>query len=392
MLFRRFNHMNDVPKGAAKKAVKIVASKLSEEEQLQMLRNKLVGHRAFAKCRGQFEKFNSYKILGIDMVEPQSPTAVLRSFNEWCSLRKVMLSMLATLRRDGHEYAHRELYSALTDPKFVITGEEIPLQDRESGVLIIPDLHDALLLARWLYTSTREDAVHWVVNGSLPRDSHASPELTEQLFEAFPGFANYLEGPWPSQELLPYGTQSCPSFWRMEKSLMCTFSRKLYDKFSRSQSSTIQSVCVDYTADGIRNENWMNHGHLGYFVRNADVSEVLKIFTRDEQDKLSVWRFSYPKCDADEMFGSTDLPQGLMIGLHPEDEHLRWKKMWPSYVSSGCASGLGAVLLGVKGLIMRRTEKFNKYSPLEGLASESSCEQVRDIEHRRIVIRLPWRD
>jgi len=380
--------MNNVPKDAAEKAVKLVVSKLSEEEQLEMLRSMLAGHRAFAKCRGQFGSFPEAEIRGTNKPEVPSRTAVLDNFSEWCSPRKVMLSMLATLRRDGHGYAHRELYRALTDPRFVITGEEIPLQDRESGVLIIPDLHDALLLARWLYTSTREDAAHWVANGSLPGDSHASPELTRQLFEAFPEFVRHFERPWP--RLRSFGTQACPSFWRGEKNYG-TYSR-LSKSFDRCKFSTAGLVWVDYGLDGIRHESWQNQGYLGCFVRNKDVTEVLKVFTREEQDKLSVWGFSYPKCNAN-MFGTEDYPGGLMIGLHPEDEHSRWKKLWPSYASFGCTSGLGAVLLGQKEFITtRKSEKFNRYDPFAGFDPDSGADLTRNIESRRIVLRLQWQD
>jgi len=379
--------MSKLPKDAAGKAAKSVVSRLSEEKQLEMLRSKLAGHRAFAKCRGWFGNFPVEDILGTTMNEIQSPIAVLRSFDEWYSPRRIMFDMLAVLKRDGHGHAYRELHKALTDPRFVITGEEIPLQYRESGVLIIPDLPDALLLARWLYTSKREDAAHWVATGSLPRDSHASPELTQKLFEVFPNFAKHFDRPWPRGEFRPYGVKTCPSFWRDERN-HGVYS-KLCHGFDRSRFSTAGLVWAHYGIEGTRQEKWDNQRSLGYFVCNTDVPEVLKLFTREEQKRLSVWRFNYPKCNAD-MFGTENFPRGLVIGLHPEDEHSRWRKLWPCYTSSGCTSGLGAVLLGE--MITSKNEKFKSYDPFPGFDQNSGTDLVKDIESRRIVIRLQWRD
>lgn len=379
--------MNNVPKGATERVAEPVVGSLSEEMQLEMLRIKLAGHKAFAKCRGRFLHLPYEQVMGAKEEPVPSPTQSLSRFGEWCSSRSVMFKMLATLRRDGHNVAHSELYRALTDSSFVITGEEIPLEQRESGVLIIPGLSDALLLARWLYTSTRDDASHWVKHGTLAPESHASPELTRKLFEVFPNFVRHFDEPWPSQEHRPYGSHTCPSWARKER-LNAIYS-KLFRHFGRYKFSMAQNVWIDYTLNGIRHEGWNNQGRIGYFVCDTDVTEVLSLFSRQEQDTFSVWRFSYPKCNA-RMFGTEDFPKGMLIGLHPDSEHQKWAKLWPCYTSTGCAHGFGAVLLGEKPLFSGEAEKTYKYAPLNGFSHTSGPELTREIEQQRLVVRLHW--
>lgn len=162
---------------------------MSAEQQLAELRTTLAGHRAFGICRGKFGAFDAR-----EMLKCEKPTQTLMRFEEWIGPQRVMLSLLANLKRAGHMYAFTELQHALTSSSYVITGEEIPLEQTESGVLIMFDPEKVLLLARWLYTSNWKDGNQWVTHGTLNPDRMPCGTLTAELLEALPGLReSFLE-------------------------------------------------------------------------------------------------------------------------------------------------------------------------------------------------------
>ena len=107
-----------------------------------------------------------------EFLKQPNPTAALAAFEAAVADRRIMLNMLACLRRDGHLVAEEQLTKAL-DSEHVIVGETVPLEETEHGVLLIFDPEKVFLLTRWMYTSNREDGQYWVCllyTSPSPRD------------------------------------------------------------------------------------------------------------------------------------------------------------------------------------------------------------------------------
>lgn len=346
--------MKTVPEGVEdnkQKRQKTVV-KMSEEEQIAYLHEKLAGNKVFGRCRGNFRDlpFGEFVKRG----KSSNPTQALKFFDKWCSDRRIMLNLLVVLKRDGQGVAYRELEKVLCDRDYVMTGEDVPLEQRESGVLIVPDPEKTFLVARWMYTSRIEDGISWVSRGEGQYDRGNCGSLTPRLLEMFPNLRGiFIKNP----------NCSCLDSPTMElNSRIKEIWERLLDKFPRCD-------VLNLFVDSHRSENFRYKSAVAIFVKKATQSDVLKLFSREEQKTIATWGFDYPTVMTDKLCYNEIFIPDIWIGFHPEDEHSQWKKQWPSFVSRGVVSGLGAVIID-KDMLGEadfcKNKSRNKYEPLFG--------------------------
>lgn len=292
------------------------------ERQLEMLRGMLEGHRAFGKLRGRFGEIPIQ-----DLLDEKNPTATLKSFDEWLSDSRVMLNMLAVLKRDGHLLAMQELMRALKNPSHVIIGETVPLEETEPGVLLMVDPDKTILLARWMHTSNFEhDALYWIDHSTNNPERGLCGTLTPQFFELFPTIRESFVSQRHSSHIIS------PSELLNERLEWC-FS-KIVEKFA----SDIRGLWLSKSEVGL----WYYGNIIAFYIKGATQSDVLRLFSREEQESIATWQLEVPKLTANRIGGHSE----TWIGLHPEEEHEAvWKKLWPSYVSTGVSQGLGAIIM-----------------------------------------------
>ncbi len=306
------------------------------DTELAELRRKLAGNRAFGACRGDMNFLRVESLL-----EADTPTEVLARFDKWAAARRVMLNLLATLKRDGKTTAHSQLLKALKEDGYVITGEEIPLEQTESGVLVIPNLRQTLTILHWLYSSRREDAVKWLkANGGKIDDNDTS--LIARMFREVPSLVTQLlDLPKPTN--WQYGTHTPPTMHL--KPQRASFFEKIHahlDTLGKRSSCHYLFADQEYSNFTDKYDN-----ALGCLVSTLEQADILSVFSRKEQRGISTWRFNYPKVDSRKL-GSSRLDgclSDVTVGLHPESEHTMWRKLWPSYTSIGCSDGWGAIIL-----------------------------------------------
>lgn len=354
-------NMQQVPE--EKNTVEVLA-----EQQLQKLRERLLGHKVFGKCRRSFHCFPYDQFIR----EGKSPAGALRMFEQWAARQRVMLKMLAELKRDGHNVAFEELKEALTSDH-VITGEDVPLEQTEPGVLIMFDPEKTLLLIRWLYSSRLIDAHNWVTKGKIPEDRGRCGSLTPHLLEAFPKLAAQFREP-------PVTHPSCPTR---------EVHPRIKDAFKRLRNDNSWDDVLCMFPDCDFTDLWYSVNAVAIFVRNTTQDKIKKLFTRDEQATMVMWRFNYPKSFKHKLKVAWGHNSDLWIGLHEECEHQVWRRRWPAFASASTASQLGAVIVDKKmmGIELFKNSPPLRYEVLRGRYPDH-CES--DLTTARIVIGFPY--
>lgn len=350
---------------------------LGAEEQLRMLLKKLAGHKVFGRCRGVFEHLPIEDILEVDSDVPPSPSAIQKAFSKLVSDRKVMLTMLAQLKRDGYSVAFEELYRALCEEDRIITSETVPVEQTEPGVLVMIDPKHVFLTLRWMYTTSQRDAYNWVTHGIIHPNRTPCGSLSSRFFGAFPYLIHRASG---------YMSEPTPK---------SPFELILFDRIEwmrRELSSGLvggSGNLLPMKVDPGKTDTWRVNPTVAFFVRGKDQAEVLSCFEREEQDHIATWRFDYPKFDAYKMMVHSSPGPTMWIGFHPESEHERWQHQWPSYASRGVACGHGAVILDKErvGIPGWKTCSLEPYDPLQG-PNPQFCQG--DLMSRRLVISFDY--
>lgn len=297
----------------------------SREEQLSSLRKELIGNSAFSGCRG---KWNSDGLL--DLVEKNdSPTQFCQKWDKFSGYFRIMGNLLAKYRRDGWQYAADALEKALRCSLNLLPGETIPLEMTEPVTIVMLDPERTLVLLNWLLES---DPV--TLNSFIRELSGENPEMevdiwTRKLFELFPSLVEKEHerirlNKYPGSELIE------------------AYSEHVLKKFPKIRtSSRLEFEHGQYSSHV---EFWNNT--VAYAVL-ASQKEVLKMFSRDEQEMLATWSFNIPKdylqvCINAGEFRSTKI--SFDVGFYSENEHELWKKEFPMMVSNGFSNGLGAII------------------------------------------------
>lgn len=348
------------------------------EAELALLRRKLAGNRSFRACRGNFNHFHTKSLL-----DTGTPSQILARFARWVAARKVMLNLLATLKRDGHMTAYEELTAALHHTDFVITGEVIPLENTESGVLVIPNLYQALTVIQWLYTSSRQDAVQWIRSRKGVVDP-TDTSLVARMFREIPSFARQLH---IGNHM--YQNDSSPT-------MHLETNAGFYDTLIAALNVIPNGFHRVYANQSYNDFNLLEDFPIGALISKVQLADILRLFNRHEQKKLSVWRFNYPQTHSSLIARSArkgPLKQQF-VGLHPESEHDGWKKLWPSLTSINCTNGWGAVLLTKEQLGYMGPKTANqgvpKYTGLQGQARLKFAECP--VEQHRLVFPIDGYD
>ncbi|MEI7777463.1 MAG: hypothetical protein WCI52_02550 [bacterium] len=333
---------------------------LTPEEQIALLHRKLAGHQAFGRCRGEFSDLSMDEFL-----KQPNPTAALAAFEAAVADRRIMLNMLACLRRDGHLVAEEQLTKAL-DSEHVIVGETVPLEETEHGVLLIFDPEKVFLLTRWMYTSNREDGQYWVQNGCPDPNREPCGALTGKLLETFPELQKIFQ-----KEHISHCQSPTYVVYPRIKDVSNRLEAYKNDRFF---------IWVDPD----RTSLWYFANAVGVFIAGKEQDEIFREakFTREEQESIAVWKFDYPACARHHFSNAFSSSPDMWIGFHPESEHDTWKKQWPSFTSKNFSQGMGAIILD-KEMIGQwgwgNKSPFTTYQSLRGVYPGSYEESDRFI-------------
>ncbi len=330
--------------------------KLNADEQLTMLREYLSTSEPFRHCRGKLG--GDWLGIGI-LADPQlnapekpfSPTKVLDTLKWRTGQARVLINYLAKLRRDGHDVAYQELRFALAEERFVITGEELPLDKRQPGALLMYQPKRTLDLIRWLQLlnpiaidnhlgkltypydiKLLEDGIEkprmslkWLTE-KVMADNPSIQEGLEKFYDS--GMRNHRGNFLPSSIVWGEGNKS-DSWISPTKGSSAVLCDPLWLRVANRGLSGSSGDILG---------NW----GVACFFPGKTQAEILGAIPRDRQSEVAVWQFNYP------LFVNNPT-HGYSIGLFPESEHETFRKSLPTYTSSTITNGFGAVILGQRG-------------------------------------------
>ncbi|MBX4201027.1 hypothetical protein KW786_02765, partial [Candidatus Parcubacteria bacterium] len=310
---------------------------VSRDVQMAALRDSLLGHQAFGRVRGSgYDQL--HEVISRLLDEAESPSDFLRMFDQWTGDLRVVGNKLAVLRRDGLADAEGELMSAFRDPAHVLTGETIPLHETVPVTILMLDPARTLAMIRWLI------AGHWDnLNGQMVGEDDR--DLTTKLFAAFPSLTEFtaLRRKWGNYE-----------GW----DLLAALYKDVAGRFPIDREWRGLSPAHDIYNDHIElwgEGSFQRDGHrieapsnMFGFVIEAEQSEVLARFDRQQQAELATWQLHLPKALVSVW---TDVARSrqynkagygsVRIGFYPEMDHPRWCKDYPALTSVGVSAGLG---------------------------------------------------
>ncbi|MDE2188563.1 MAG: hypothetical protein KGJ35_02430 [Patescibacteria group bacterium] len=306
--------MKQVPEGK---------KKVNTEKQIQILREKLAGNQAFATCRGQL----GHRVTGIvgEIIgKNPSPTAVLGEWDDFFGKARVMTNLLAQFQRDGLDVAYKELYSALESDRHLLPGETVPIKQTRPITVLMLEPERTVALLRWLledHWMSLRDYLDWKDGrdrSEAPYGKVSKPNpLTKRLYEQFPtleALARKHRDKYEGLELLE----------AFKEQVIGSFAGYDLSKGKTGQLSQHQ---------------W--NDHVEYvpnipfvYIFEMEQSEVLKIFSREDQKRVATWQFNLPKT----------IPH-TYVGLHPRSLQTRFEKSHPALMSRGMSNGLGGMVL-----------------------------------------------
>lgn len=333
--------------------VESVVPTLSSEEQLRRLREYLATSRSFSECRGKLGR--GWGDIGVlDDERFTTPTSIEEECKRRGGQLRILVNKLAKLRKGGQMFAYEELFSALCDDRFIITGEDSPLHKREIGTLVMFDPERTIKLMRWLkllhpkiierHLGHSNPSGEWVFERGGLIDRPDLKCLTDEVLSEWPTIREGLEkfyskkpgGHWSAcreylpQLLLPEGYESQEWFIKDGRWLDLSFNEYLCGWLNPVGPDTCSDI-------GEYLQKWS----CGVFFPKKEQDEVLSMFQRDKQERTATWRLSFP---AHIATASSDL-YSCSFGLFPENELDRFQRQWPAYTSGSRQGGMGAVVL-----------------------------------------------
>lgn len=292
----------------------------SREEQLAALREKLAGHQAFRRLRGQLGDSTIY-LLGTMIGSAESPTSFCRDWDQFAADTRIVGNLLAQFRRDGWEEAAKELESALKDRGRLIEGETSPLHETVPVTILILDPERTFSMLRWIRAGYNKDlfAYHY------RHDQVMRPELVSDLFEKFPSLRKHSDY-FSSKFEFYHGDALSAAYSNDVRARYAKTLKPLQDKIARR---------LIMVWDSYRNDQLDVAGIAFGYIFRAEQSEALSIFSREEQACIATWQCRLPKALEDRL-GQVN------IGLHPEAAHNDMTRRQPTLSSAGCSHGFGA--------------------------------------------------
>lgn len=299
-------------------------------DELEALANKLAGNEAFAKCRNTFLRNVSDVVEGM-IGESANPTEFCQKFDAHFAAVRVMGNILAQLKRDGNRKAYEELKQALETDDFFLTGQDAALDETIPITLLMLEPAKTLTLLEWMKKGLTAELNTFV--GISHRDATIQ-EVTRALFAAFPTLEqhtrlskqlladNYHDG----AGLLPaYKDEvaGLPDSFAGAIPLIGAFMERLLRSVEQSGSGSAFTFPIAYMFIG------------------KEQSEVLGMFDRERQQRIATWQLRIPRV----ILRRGRVANAMNIGIHPETEHVIWKKKLPPFVSKGVTHRNGIAFL-----------------------------------------------
>lgn len=305
-------------------------SKKSREKQLELLREKLTDNNAFKYCRRYFRK-SSYSFLGVNTL----PSKVVSDWSDHGKSVGVMLSLLAKLRRDGHEHAYSELYNALVYGK-TIEGESFPLDQTTPVTAVIFDPYITLPMIIWGLTHSVDDLEKFARN----RHAKHTDDVLSKLYSILPDLEENLSE-WEKTTRFSHENRfqglmqsyNATKWWRGDGCLTKVLSYGARDEVLLRLYNSDQNNIVA-----------VRRYLFGMLLHGERQNDVLGCIPRDQQHRVATWRFDIPTLHINSMQGGGS-SSNFSLCIHPEDEHEKWKTKYPSLVSKGFQHGFGAIML-----------------------------------------------
>jgi hypothetical protein len=143
--------------------------------------------------------------------------------------------------------------------------------------------------------------------------------------------------------------------------------------------------------DPSRTDLWYWCKCVAAFVSGITQKDILgPVFDRDEQKNIATWRFDLPKIVT--RLNSVCCDPNYWLGLHPEEEHEHWTKIYPSYVSRGVSHGLGAIVLDENMFEKYRLRDSRKHVPKYSVLGGPHYPKdiTGDIQRQRLALAFPF--
>ena len=306
----------------------------SREQQLQDLDRKLREHATFQKMRGKF-KNTLAEIVAAAITVGDTPTGASGRFDDYLAEVRVMLMLLARLKRDGHMHAYEELWRALSRPNYRMAGETNYGVETEPYTVFVLDPEIAFELYR--LDAAETDAECFLDPEFVAR---ASPALRQFITEAEPR-PYYREvvigGRW---------FEVYTKFSARRANIPCKAIGKRPSHFYPCTLDPSGKMEDRYRGHGRADRMRLtgnSHGVYGdafAFGKIAEQSEILGAFNRADQHRIASWQFHLPR--SVKAGGRT---KQLVLCLIPESEFAPWQKERPLFASRSVNHGYGALII-----------------------------------------------
>jgi len=306
---------------------------LSKEEQFKELLDMLTGHEKFRRHRGELGRSVADK-LALIATSNQSWAQKKKQAEKLFGDLMVLLIIISNLHADKKREALSEFIRALSNPNYLLPGETIPVDQTlpATFVMFYPERVLEFLKKLVQYpVETVSEADEWLCNDP-------QSDFRTQWLALFSSIRN----------LLPNMKSSYRHMFRSFAILCKAYKKDCWEQWLDSYKARAMPIRYRYRnfqLDSVASPFPLPRYDLYFAILDArSQKSILKRFNRELQRIMATWSFNMPKRFIYDGRHAGRFV-GLKIGLHPEEEHERWKKRYPAYVSRGVSHGFGAILL-----------------------------------------------
>ena len=308
------------------------------QEQANLLREKLVGHKIFAKWRGKLQ--NGVLDFGIEefIETSENLTQVKNKSSKTMGDLCVLFRILAQFKFNGDTVAFSEMENALKIKGYRMLGEDIPFEKTRPITVAIFKPNIMLKILQWMI---RDDHLY-ELDSFLEAPCLNKAFLSEyQVKESTKSIVSML----PS---LKSGCHKGRDFWNAD--LYAAMYSDIIGPFVSAKNEELRILhgwrtlypssnrACGVGAPSMDQKKACEFSAVAYTFP-GEQSEFLEMFTREEQKHIATWQLSVPTAVWNSQGG---LP---LVGIHPESEHETWKKLQSQHCSKGVSAGLGMIML-----------------------------------------------
>ncbi len=287
------------------------------EEEVRLLRKTLEKHNVFRELRGKLGGECLARLIN-DLAETTaSPTEWLARWDKLSSKVRVVGSLLARWKRDGHEAARGQLVQALMAIDHRLPYEDTAPVAKVPLTLLMLDPVRTMAMIRWIVCDNWKNLDDYLINNYPPT------ELTRELFAQFPTLEEHA---------LKRRKNCNYEGWELCRAYHDTVVGHFTSDPARSLLSQRIDLCLECGQYHDRLE--IDYLVLAYVVP-AEQRDVISFFSRDEQDQIATWQLRVPE--------TVNLKFSREFGFHPEPEHTSWQHEYPDYCSVSVSHSLGAI-------------------------------------------------